>query len=173
MCFQNFGVWKKLIINGGFHDFASKKKYSYSTKLIGVGTFCASENFWHWKVFWIRWGHISFFHREFFCLTSTKNVVGEHFCVSELFWLQTIFWIKGVSRLCRILLSHSTKKLVVEPFCASENFWYGTKVKNRRGAKTFFRRNFFVSQCRNRSCVNPSVFPKVWVFETFLQKRGV
>ena len=157
---------------GGF-TILRRKKIFLQYQTYWRGNFLCLRKFLAGKIFLNKMGAYLVFPSGIFCLTSTKNVVGEHFCVSELFWLQTIFWIKGTSRLCRILLSHSTKKLVVEPFCASENFWYGTKVKNTRGAKTFFRRNFFVSQCRNTSCVNPSVFPKVWVFEVFLQKRGV
>ena len=68
--------------------------------------------------------------------------------------LSKIFMDKrGALGFCRNFLCHrtDTKSFVQEPFYFPDNFWYRKKFMDKRGHITFFRRKFFVSQCRKTS----------------------
>ena len=75
--------------------------------------------------------------------------------------------LESITVLSKIFCLIGPKNFVREPFCVSENFWCGKKVMDERGGRgsTFFRRKFFVSQCRKTSWENLSVFPKNWGFK--------
>ena len=117
------------------------------------------------------------FPSKSFCLTVPKYFIGEHFGVPENFFNRKFSCIGGGHHgFVEIFLSHrtETKSFVKEPFCFPKNFWYRKKFLDKRGHITIFSRNFYVSQCRKISWVNPTVFQKISGFEKFYGwKSGV
>ena len=79
LCFQKIGVWKKFMHNREVSRFCAEKNYSYSTKIIRVGTFYLSESFRHGKRFMDTEGGITFFRRKFFVSLCRKISWGNPF----------------------------------------------------------------------------------------------
>ena len=69
------------------------------------------------------------------------------------------------------------KNFVKGPVCVSEIFWYGKKlwIRDRLGGGgiTFFRRIFFVSQCRKILWATLQCFRKFGVSKIFMHKKGI
>ena len=97
------------------------------------------------------------FLSKIFSLTVTKISVGdgESFSVSLISGIKNV-WIRGGGGVSRFsvenFLSHSAEKFHGHPFNVSENLGY-RKILCILGGITFFRRKFFVSQCRKILCI--------------------
>ena len=79
---------------------------------------------------------------------------------------------KGVSRFSvENFWSHSGERFRRHPFNVSENLGY-RKILCILGGITFFRRNFFVSQCRKISRASLQCFRKFGVSKNFMHNRG-
>ena len=92
---------------------------------------------------------------EIFCLTVSKNAVGEPFSLSSISGIEKVWmreWGGGSIKVFRrkIFVSHSRKTLQGNlsvlrfgNFPVSHRF-----MDEKRGSIKFFRRIFFVAQCR-------------------------
>ena len=99
-------------------------------------------------------GEYQDFLSKSFCLTVPKISVGESFSVALFSGIEKV-WIRGGGGVSRFsiekCLSHSAENLCSESFIVALISETGEVCTRRGGSVKIFRRNFFVSQCRNFS----------------------
>ena len=147
------GIEKFYASERGLSRFAVENFLSHSTEKFRWGTLGCIRKFRASQNYMLKKG-ISLNTIEKFLSHSADKIRRRTLLWFERILVSKIFMHRrGASRFCRNFLSHrtETKSFVKEPFCFPENFWYRKKFMDKRGHITFFRRKFFVSQCRKNS----------------------
>ena len=148
-----FRVPKKFGEEGGEYQDLPSKIFCLTVPKYSVGESLDAALFSVTEKLWIRGrrGDFQDIPSKNFCLTVPKIFVGESFTVAIFSGIEKV-WIRreGVSRFSiENFWSHSAETFVGEPFTvalisSSEKVWIG----GGRSIKVF-RRNIFVSYCRN------------------------
>ena len=109
-----------------------------------------------------------------FCLTVTKNFVGEQFSVSEIFNYRKIFFHeKGISRFCvENFCLTAPKNFVGDPFCVSKKFLYRKFSCIGRGGGIMVLPEIFCFTGPKNFVRGAFCFTKVLVSKKFMDKRG-
>ena len=134
---------------GGASRVSVENLLSHSAENFRRGILYCCNNFGYRKILDKRGGSIKIFRGKIFCLTVPKVSVGESFTVALNSGIEKI-WIRegGVSRFSvENFLSHSAESFRRGSlYCCI--FFGCQKSLYKRGSIKFFRRKFFVSQCR-------------------------
>ena len=100
------------------------------------------------------------------------NFVKKPFCFPEIF--RKNLWIRGgISRFSvEIFMSHSAENFRKEILLFLRKFLVSKSFMDEKGGITFFRRKFFVSQCRKISWASLQCLRKFGVSKNFMDNRG-
>ena len=115
-------------------------------------------------------GGVTFFRRSFFPQIAQKTSCANP-SVFQIYSGFIVFWMIGVSRFCRLFLSHNAKKFVENPPMIQKN----RAPKNFmiiRGVSRFSMKNFWSHSTENLRGGTFLSFRKVIVRKKFTDKKG-
>ena len=156
LCFRKFLLGKNFMDKRGGITIFRRKFLSHCTKIFHWRTLWRFRKILLSKIFMHRRGGITVLSKFF--VSQDRN---EKLCKGTLLFSRKFLvskkklWIRGAYHdfqpkfLCLTL----SKNFVKKSYCFLKNFWFRQVLlmKNGGGGITFFRRKFFVSQCRKTS----------------------